>query len=413
MVELENIPQAAREQIQRMGAADVVIAIAAASGPPELERVAGSVRDALATLATQAQGVILHAVPQFEAGVADESGAVRILSYPLFKPEPSEDPLQNVSAARQAAFAVAEKLGARACAWIASDAASVTPRWIHGLIQPVLDLDFDVVTPCYDHHKFEGLINSGIIAPLTRALYGKRIHHPMGPDFGFSGRSLARLLARASANRRARTLVTLAGDAVSAGLEICQSHVGVRPNPPTDWPNLSSLLARILGPLFIDMEQNAPFWQRIRGSESVPEFGEPTPLSDETGAVDVQHMIESFQLGYGNLGEVWGIVLPPTTLFELGKLARLPADRFRMPDDLWARIVYDFALGHHHSAISPDHLLRAMTPLYLAWVASYGLEMETASPEHARQRLDRLAQAYEAGKPYLLSRWRWPDRFNP
>jgi hypothetical protein len=124
-------------------------------------------------------------------------------------------------------------------------------------------------------------------------------------------------------------------------------------------------------------------------------------------------MIESFQLGYGNLGEVWGIVLPPTTLFELGKLARLPADRFRMPDDLWARIVYDFALGHHHSAISPDHLLRAMTPLYLAWVASYGLEMETASPEHARQRLDRLAQAYEAGKPYLLSRWRWPDRFNP
>jgi hypothetical protein len=284
------------------------------------------------------------------------------------------------------------------------------------LIQPVLDLDFDLVTPCYDHHKFEGLINSSIIAPLTRALYGKRIQHPLGPDFGFSARLLQRFLASARANRNGhsgRALVALAGDAVSAGLEICQSHLGVRAHPATDWTNLSSLLAQILGPLFIDMEQKAPYWQRIRGSERVPEFGEPGPLSEETGVVDVQHMIESFQLGYRNLREVWSIVLPPATLFELGKLARLPPDRFRMPDELWTHIIYDFALGHHHPAISQDHQLRAMTPLYLAWVASYGLELETAGLDAAQQRLEKLSQAYEAGKPYLLSRWRWPDRFNP
>ena len=29
------------------------------------------------------------------------------------------------------------------------------------------------------------------------------------------------------------------------------------------------------------------------------------------------------------------------------------------------------------------------------------------------QRLEKLSVAYETGKPYLLSRWRWPDRFNP
>jgi hypothetical protein len=413
MVELENIPQTAREQIQTMGAADVVVAVAAASGPADLERVLASVRDALAMLSTQAQGVILHSVPQFEPAAPDQSGAVRVLSCPLFKPEPAEDPLQSLSAARQAAFAVSEKLGARACAWIASDAGGVTPRWIHGLIQPVLDLNYDLVTPCYDHHKFEGLINSSIIAPLTRALYGKRIQYPMGPDFGFSARCLERLLASASANRRMRALVTMTGEVICAGLKIGQSHVGVRVNPPTDWTNLSSLLAQILGPLFLDMEQKAPYWQRVRGSEPVPEFGDRTPMGEETGAVDVQHMIESFQLGYRSLLDVWGIVLPPATLFELGKLARLPPDRFRMPDDLWARIIYDFALGHHLGAISPDHLLRAMTPLYLAWVASYGLEANAAGPETAEQRIERLSQAYEVSKPYLLSRWRWPDGFNP
>jgi hypothetical protein len=29
------------------------------------------------------------------------------------------------------------------------------------------------------------------------------------------------------------------------------------------------------------------------------------------------------------------------------------------------------------------------------------------------ERIERLALAYEAQKPYLISRWRWPDRFTP
>ena len=84
-----------------------------------------------------------------------------------------------------------------------------------------------------------------------------------------------------------------------------------------------------------------------------------------------------------------------------------------MPDDLWVRIVYDFALGHRLRTISRDHLLRSITPLYLGWIASYALEMETAGPAEIEARIERLARAYEASKPYLVSRWRWPDRFNP
>ena len=58
-------------------------------------------------------------------------------------------------------------------------------------------------------------------------------------------------------------------------------------------------------------------------------------------------------------------------------------------------------------------LLRAMTPLYLAWVASFAIEMDSAMPAAVDRRLEQLCQAYESGKPYVLSRWRWPDRFNP
>jgi hypothetical protein len=80
---------------------------------------------------------------------------------------------------------------------------------------------------------------------------------------------------------------------------------------------------------------------------------------------------------------------------------------------LWARIVADFAVGYHHRVIARDHLLRALAPLYLGWVASLMLECGAASVEAVDARVDRLGENFELEKPYLISRWRWPERFRP
>ena len=42
-----------------------------------------------------------------------------------------------------------------------------------------------------------------------------------------------------------------------------------------------------------------------------------------------------------------------------------------MADDLWVRIVYDFILAYRLRTLNRGHLLGALTPLYLAWVASH------------------------------------------
>jgi hypothetical protein len=126
-------------------------------------------------------------------------------------------------------------------------------------------------------------------------------------------------------------------------------------------------------------------------------------------------MLDSFRLAYTNLHEIWSLVLPPNSLLGLKKLSLMPAASFRMPDSLWARIVYDFILAYRLRTINRGHLLGALTPLYLAWVASHlllasGTGPETIAPE---KHIEALAAAFETDKPYLVSRWRWPDRFNP
>jgi hypothetical protein len=291
----------------------------------------------------------------------------------------------------------------------------VTPQWILCLVEPALEKGFDLVTPCYNGHKFEGLLNKSIVAPLNRSLYGARIQNPMGPDFGLSGKLLQQVSRQESRcpALQISPVPSITHTAIAAGMQVCEANVGVRLLAPTDPKDLSSLLAQVMGPVFLDMECNAAVWQRIRGSRPVPRFGDPASPPPETGTADLHRMLESFQIGVQNLRDVWSLVLTPKTMLETVRLARLPPDQFRMPDELWASIIYDFALAHRLRTISRDHLLRSMTPLYLGWVVSYVREVETATPEAVESRLERLSRAFEASKSYLMSHWRWPDRFNP
>ena len=47
----------------------------------------------------------------------------------------------------------------------------ISPATIQALVHPVIDAQFDLVLPSYARHKFDGLINRGVVYPLTRALY--------------------------------------------------------------------------------------------------------------------------------------------------------------------------------------------------------------------------------------------------
>jgi hypothetical protein len=325
--------------------------------------------------------------------------------------------MEIVSNAYQSVFATANKLEARACCVIASTLEQQAHGWACQLMRPLLEEELDLVSPYFARRKFEGLLNSSIVHPLTRSLYGNRIHNPMGPDLGVS-RKLFQKLLRPDGHARSSPspmfpLASIAPTAPCANLTVGQVHVAARAYSPTDWTNVSSLLVQVLGSVFFEIQRNAACWQKTRESIPVREFGQPVPVAHNVGTPDTARMVESFQLANRDLQEIWSIVLPPATLFHLAKLARLPTDQFRMPDDLWVRIVYDFALAYRLRTINRDHLLGSMTPLYLGWVASYVLEVDHMDPGTLEQRLERLSVAYEAGRPYLISRWRWPDRFNP
>jgi hypothetical protein len=349
-------------------------------------------------------------------GAAPDGVPVRFLGYDLPPAEGLASPWAAASVANRALVKLAVETDARVCVLLNPDLSGLDSGVLEQLTFPILEKQVDLAVPVYPQTRYDGLLNVSILAPLTRALYGRRVRFPLASDLALSPAMAARLAhpAVSKAAHAGATPVTWPAS-VAAGLDmqVAQVYLSITHPPRTEGLDLSAVIAQLVGSIFLDMDQNASLWQRVRGSQATATWGMPTQAPEDSQQVDTRPMVQSFLLGSRSLQEVWGLILPPVTLLELKRLTLLPAESFRMPDELWVRIVYDFALAFRLRTISRTHLLGALTPLYLGWVASYIREMSTVPPPAAEQRLEQLAKAYEDGKPYLVRRWRWPDRFNP
>jgi hypothetical protein len=117
-------------------------------------------------------------------------------------------------------------------------------------------------------------------------------------------------------------------------------------------------------------------------------------------------MVRAFHLGLKDLLPLWEQVLPDETLGQLYPLGLLEPDDFQFAPPLWARVVADFAVAHHERRLPRDHLLRALTPLYLGRVAAFVRETQARPSRGTADALERVCLAFEAEKAALTARWR-------
>jgi glucosylglycerate synthase len=408
--------EAAQQQAEPIGSPDVVIGVAGPVAADDLRAGAAKVAAELGSGPAAMRYVFAWPMAGGEgaASAPGGNGNSGLSLVPFTAPHSGGEFWADVSAHQRAILALAASLNARACIVLGADLAALQGQAVQLFAYAVLERQCGLVMPVYPAGKYDGLINTGILWPLHRALYGRRIRFPVTFDFAVSG-SIAALLAQSPSGRESGALLWPVAEAATESPQsaIGQIHIDVRHQVATGGLELSAVLGQLAGSLFQEMENDAAQWQRLRGSQAGPVWGSAGRVNSNGEPIDAQPMLDSFLLGSKNLEEVWRLVLPPNTMLELRRLTRMPSGQFRMPDDLWASIVYDFALAWRLRTISRSHLLGALTPLYLGWVASYVREVSGLTGAGAEQRLEQFARAWEEKKPYLLSRWRWPDRFNP
>lgn len=309
-------------------------------------------------------------------------------------------------------FEIARQLRSKACAVVDSDLRSITPEWIELLIRPVLDEGYDYVAPYYLRHKYDGMMTNSIVYPLTRSLYGQRIRQPVGGDFGFSGRLAEHYVNKDVWDSDVARLgidIWMTTEAVASGARLCQSFLGPKIHQGHDSTvELSTILTEVVGALLSSMEEHEAVWSKIEGSKPVKIFGFQYDVGVEPIHINTETMVASFRHGLVDLKPIWRQMLATSTFECLSSLAQGPVQQFRIPDDLWAQVIYDVAVTYHQHTMPREHLLKALTPLYLGHTASFVLETQSLSSTDAENRIEMLCQCFENGKRYLLERWQNP-----
>ena len=404
--------------VQEIGTSDVLVGIPSYNNADTIGHVVRAVSAGLAKYFPSSRAVLVNS----DGGSSDRTPEVvrqSIVDFGAMLISDRQSPLHKIitpyhgipgkGSAFRTIFEIARRLQARACAVVDSDLRSITPEWIELLIRPILHEGYDYVAPYYLRHKYDGTITNSIVYPLTRCLYGYRIRQPIGGDFGFSGRLAGYYLDKhvwESDVARFGIDIWMTTEAVASGARVCQSFLGAKIHNPKDpAADLSAMLVQVAGALFSLMEEHEAVWSTIEGSAPVKLFGFQYEVGVEPVHVNVDTMVASFRQGLADLEPIWRQMLAPETLEALFPLRDCPLQAFHIPDELWAHLIFDAAVAYRRYVMPREHLLKALTPLYLGRTASFVLETQGLTSMEAEGRIETLCQTFEKLKPYLIARW--------
>jgi glucosylglycerate synthase len=306
-------------------------------------------------------------------------------------------------------LAAADLLRAKACIVMFPESATIESEWVSKLVRPIYRDGFDLVTPTYRRHKSEGLLMTNLLYPMIRALYGIRIREPYTAEFGFSGRLGSHFLNRngwndGTSGAGVELRLTLA--AITGGYRICQSFLGQKERVDRRAADLVLALRQTVGPLFSALESDSPVWSIVTGSQPVPTTGNEQEVLLEPMRVNRKRLREMFSNGVAELNSVFQLILSPSTLAELQRIAPLGEDEFRYPAELWVRTVYEFAASFQKSVISRDHTIQALAPLFRGRALTFLIENRNASAKDVEDNIEGLCLEFERLKPYLLQMWK-------
>ena len=413
------LPEELQKRLKEIGEADLVVGIPSYNNARTIGQVVRAAAAGLAKYFPDRRAILINSDGGSKDGTREAVLNAEVHSDSLLLTQHPTSPLQRVSSPYQGVagkgsafrqiFAVTKQLKARACVVFDSDLRSITPQWVELLARPVLERKIDFVAPYYLRHKFDGTITNGIIYPITRSLFGKRVRQPIGGDFGFSGRLAARYLEKdvwESDVARFGIDIWMTITAIAEGFEVSQAYLGAKIHDAKDpGGDLTAMFRQVVGSLFGLMETYEKVWQTANGSQQVPMFGFPFEVGVEPIAVNIDRMVRAYAQGVIDLREVYATFLTQKTRDALQICAQATAPEFRMPDQLWVHAIYEFAAAWKERKIDRDHLMQSLVPIYLGRTASFVLEMQSAGPSEVEARVDQLADVFEAERSYLRVLW--------
>jgi len=308
-------------------------------------------------------------------------------------------------------FEASVELRAKAVVVVDADLTSITPQWIQYLGEPIF-AGFNYVTPIYVRHKYDGSITNHIAYPLLRTLFGLRVRQPIGGDFGFSGRLARAFLVEKLWNEHVGNFgidIWMTTIAIARRFKVCQTFLGSpkshrAKDPSKDLGPMFTQVIKTCFDLMIDFEY---LWKDTAESwpSSIFGFGLGIEEKPPSVSVDTTALYNSFISGFEHYEHIWKQIIPPPELIEIRKIKKLSAGKLYYPSDLWARILFNFAIAYRNNEISHDEIVESMIPFYHSRILSFVNKTERMDIKECEEYFESINRVFETEKYYLIQRW--------
>lgn len=396
------------KRIEEIETADILMGIPSFNNEKTIAHVIQMVTHGLATYYNNRRSVIFIA----DGGSTDDTRE----AAKEFEIKPWQEKIVSIyrgpggkGTALRSVFEAARRLNVKVCAMVDSDLRSITPDWVKHLLEPILEHDYQYVSPVYVRHKYDGTITNNIVYNLTRALYGKRIRQPIGGDFAISS-DVAKFYTEQDVwdtdVAKFGIDIWMTTSAVTQGFRICQSNLGVKIHDVKDpGKHLGPMFRQVLSALFSLMERYESNWKNIKGSQALELFGFEGVMEPEPVNVNLELMIDLFKTGYQQFSSLWKSILSKASFREVTATYRMESKNFHFSTEAWVKILYELAATYHLWDVNREKLLDMMTPLYFGRVASFVKQSWEMSSIEAENLVEDQAVKFEDGKNYLIKVW--------
>ncbi|MSP13027.1 MAG: hypothetical protein EXR62_08715 [Chloroflexi bacterium] len=397
------------KRIQEIGKADVVVGIPTYRNSRTIAHV----------MQTAAEG-LLQSFPDKTVVLMTADGMSTDDTYQVMLETPIPRPVHKVVSTHQglpgkgnairSMWEAGLHLGTRLMLFFDGDLRNIQPDWVGRLGEPIWEGKADFVWPMYARPMGEVTINRNLAYPFLRTMYGLDVFHPLPGEFAISPALLRYLgekdvwetdVARHGLNAWMATLL-----ANESKWKTCQVPMGTKVHDYKDpISGFEPKFLQAVGTLFRLMSVYRRRWPQPQTLNSVPVFGDDHSLPEMEVIGDaLEELHAAYQKGMKRYRRQWKNILHLSNLSAVEKV--LAGDHLgSFPLDLWARVVYDFAVVYNKGEGDPDKVVLALLPLYYARVAAFVVENQGKSNDEVYQSMVDLALVFDRAKPYLVDRW--------
>ncbi|MCD6420430.1 MAG: glycosyltransferase [Synergistetes bacterium] len=290
----------------------------------------------------------------------------------------------------KAILEAASTTGADAIILLDSDLRNIKPSWSNGFYKAI-ESGYDLITPYYIRHKYDGTITNHLVYPLVKGIYGIDIRQPIGGDFGISGRLAEKLLEVLNSSSNESILrfgidIFITLSAVANRFKVAQLSLGAKIHDPKDPAHsLKPMFIQVVHTLFSLIEKDTHYWKSVKELTTPPILGNSKYEEPPEVKIDRDALFNGFYEGLNKFKGFYNTILAKESSAGLFSP--------EITSEAWANVLYDFLLYFKRTK-DKQKVVERLLPLYLGRTLAFVTNTEKLSNLEAENIIQRQAEIF-------------------